>query len=218
MLSSRKDTAKSVKTLIVMLQSLRDQQVIVVLRNDNIVRGTLIKVDASMNLELKNASVEPDPFYETNSAENQRGEDIIPSIDENNLDSLANIQSYREVVCDKDQTDQSCDKDIDERSYSDEGMSEQGDGIDEQSVYDYFVVKGSRIRYIQLPDDNDLMELTKLEIERIRNKRKQWTKRDIIKQQSTSKLISDHDIGTSSRNTNDLNPHERAKGDSSPQT
>ena len=69
--AKKRDTAKSVKTLLVTLQSMRGRDVVFTLRNDSVVRGTIIRVDADMNVELQNATVEPDPFYDTNDVASQ---------------------------------------------------------------------------------------------------------------------------------------------------
>lgn len=120
---TRKDIAKSIKTLLVVLQSMRGQQVVINLRNDLVVTGTVIKVDSNMNVNLSDVVVEPDPFYIT--------------------------------------TD-----DCDDTSRS--------------VKTDFLIVKGSKIRHIEVPDNFDLIEEAKREINRIRNRRRQWTKRDIV--------------------------------------
>lgn len=61
--AAKKDIAKSVKTLLVMLQSIRDKRVAITLRNDTLVTGTVVKVGADMKIELKDATVEVDRFY-----------------------------------------------------------------------------------------------------------------------------------------------------------
>lgn len=70
---TKKQIAKSVKTLIVLLQSMRDQQVVITLRNDTIVRGTIIRVDDCMNIELENATFEEDLFYKTGGEKDKDG-------------------------------------------------------------------------------------------------------------------------------------------------
>lgn len=123
--STKKDIAKSIKTLLVVLQSMRGQQVVITLRNDLSVTGTIDKVDSNMNVNLSDVMVEPDPFYVTATA---------------------------------------------------------GGGENATKVVksDFLLVKGSRIRHIEVPDNFDLIEEAKREITRIRNRTKQWTKRDII--------------------------------------
>lgn len=208
---SKKDVAKSVKTLIVMLQSLRDQQVTIVLRNDSIVRGTVIKVDASMNVELRDATVDLDPFYQTDPV----GQGLINSC---SIDSLVdtvdiglasgdidspidnvsghlsglsnkhgNLESESELRLDSDEEDVSSDIG-DDYSINNQGSSLQGDKPIGKRIFDYFVVKGTRIRYIDLPNDRDMVASTKAEIERIRDRSKQWSKHDIIRP-TTSTLI-----------------------------
>jgi small nuclear ribonucleoprotein (snRNP)-like protein len=122
--TTKKDIAKSIKTLLVLLQSMRGQQVVLTLRNDSIVRGTVVKVDSNMNINMSDVTIEPDPFYIV--------EDRCEDVDSVNVKS------------------------------------------------DYMVVKGTRIRHIEVPRDFNLIEEGKREINRVRNRRKQWTKNDII--------------------------------------
>lgn len=164
--STRKDIAKSIKTLLVMLQTLKDQQVTITLRNDSIVCGTVIKVDAEMNIELKNAHIEPDQFYCTQPADSKQVQ-THTAYDESNVSIDKETESEEMVT---------------EQSESEED-DEQGDENDSTGkLFDYLLVKGSRIRHIDMPvADCDLLANTKQEIERIRNRHKQWTKHDIIR-------------------------------------
>lgn len=205
MASTKKEVAKSIKTLIVMLQSLRDQQVTITLRNDTLVRGTILKVDACMNIELKDAVVEIDNFYctQTTSSEQepnksgssdkdpQKGDhirtekgDVILDI----TDGQKIISNIQDNVCPSKQKQQPVpsgnliDNNIQEEEVND--VREQGaNALTHQcaTVYNYFIVKGTRIRHIDLPTDCDLVDSTKVEIERIRSRRKQWSKRDIVR-------------------------------------
>lgn len=217
--STKKEIAKSLKTLIVMLQSLRDQQVSIVLRNDTVVTGTIVRVDASMNVELKNAKLESDPFYQTQpTKQNKSATDNEPQtssstdhddtkkqthnlstsihasrIDQSHLgghrdDGYTECHSRKLLTHDNDEDDPSCDNE--ESDCSESRHISKGDEHLDLSKQHYFVVKGSRIRYIDLPSDHNLIESAKAEIERIRNKRKQWNKRDIIRP-AGSKLVSD---------------------------
>lgn len=122
MLTSRKDIAKSIKTMIVALQSMRGQQVAITLRNDSIVTGKVVRVDSNMDVELSDATVVPDPFY---------------LIDGNSEDC-----NHR------------CDT--------------------------YFLLKGTKIRHIEVPEDFDIILEAKREISKIKNRTKPWTKSDII--------------------------------------
>lgn len=57
----------------------------------------------------------------------------------------------------------------------------QSDEISHSVVYDCYIVKGTRIRHIDLPIGCDLLDSAKCEIERIRNRGKQWNKRDAVR-------------------------------------
>jgi small nuclear ribonucleoprotein (snRNP)-like protein len=123
--STRKDIAKSIKTLLVVLQSMRGQQVVITLRNDSNVTGTIVKVDSNMNIELSDVLIEPDLFYSTT--------------------------------------------DLSDNTNQDAGVAQP-----------YLLVKGTRIRHIEVPDKFDLIKEAKQEITRIKNRTKQWTKDDIV--------------------------------------
>lgn len=210
MISAKKEIAKSVKTLIVMLQSIKDQQVTITLRNDSIVTGTIVRVDANMNIELKEATVQLDPFYCT---------DIQPEQTKHAMNAAKDSDSHEEdqqdhsdggtasgggggdgcdyVIDDSvsvDQTDTTNHSifdtdalDVNSCWQNDNANDDDGDSATDSEptttrpiLYDYFVLRGSRIRHIDLPTDCDLIASTKCEIERIRGRRKQWTKRDIV--------------------------------------
>lgn len=184
-MATRKDVAKSIKTLLVMLQSLKDQQVTITLRNDTTVRGTIIKVDSDMSIELRDATVESDPFYCTNSTATTT---ITPSAPTSTQPTSSVGESFQRPDSDSEVDMGDLDNapaitnDDNQNICQTGGDGEQCDG-DKQTAAsrDYFVIKGSRIRHIDLPADYDLVAGTRREIERIRSKRKQWTKRDIVR-------------------------------------
>lgn len=192
-----KDVAKSVKTLLVMLQSCKNQQVSMVLRNDTRVTGTIVRVDGSMNIELQNATIEQDAFYCTDGKIDSSGKDL-PGREKNSNDGAepnANIDPTGDSSThEKPFVDNDCGDDFtrDKSSGHDSIIGSDHDGDDDDDnddkcarqhneTYDYFIVKGSRIRHIDLPTDCDHIAGTKSEIERIRNRRKQWSKKDILK-------------------------------------
>lgn len=160
-----------------MLQSIRNQQVIVTLRNDTLVKGTILDVDANMNIELKDAMLEPDLFYCTKLAKvhiQQQAPSKIIDDCESDMDNLADGATSCPFIK------------IEEKE---EPVASDSDGNEQISrSFDYFVVKGTRIRHIDLPTDCDLVASAKSEIERIRSRRKQWTKRDIVR---SSKYLQD---------------------------
>ena len=185
--SSKRDVAKSIKTLLVMLQSMKDQQVTITLRNDTLVSGTITSVDSNMNIELRDASIAPDPFYNTTATpvlEGINDDDSSPktSTFDNDVasttDNLSDSTSSDVKQCDSQVPHPIIDGPID---YSDSSSDEYTDQTESEQLLSYFLVKGSRIRHIDVPADIDLLEQTKGEIERIRNRRKQWSKRDIIR-------------------------------------
>lgn len=177
MATTRKEIAKSIKTLIVMLQSMRGKEVAVTLRNDSIVRGTIAKVDHDMNIELLNATVEQDLFYVTPDSLRRRsqsssqpsskrisredvGDNFVGASDED--DGAASSSGPQQANLIDDQ----------QRSSSSSSSPTNSGNV----MYDFFLVKGSRIRHIDLPADDgcDLLDCTRNEIERLRNRRKQW--------------------------------------------
>lgn len=168
MLPSRRDVAKTVKSLNVLLQSLRDQQVVVTLRNDSIVKGTIISVDGDMNMELRDASLCQDPFYVTNTSGDPP---VIASTAPSRDSQEAGGETTR--AGNKDQASDS------ESSTNSDSDGDDNDD-DETELYSYFIVKGSRVRHIDLPAELDLVNSARSELERIRNRRKQWSKRDIV--------------------------------------
>lgn len=186
--SASKDIAKSIKTLLVMLQSMRDQQVTITLRNDNIVTGTIVSVDSDMNIELKQALLEPDPFYDTlkekkpnrvvgdgaSGSQTPQGppKQPVTNVDNEPKDFLRISEDSREGYHDDNEETLSEDD-------QDDNDQDQDD-IEPNQLLDFIVVKGTRVRHIDIPDHIDLFASTKLEIERIRNRRKQWTKKNII--------------------------------------
>lgn len=204
MASSKKEVAKSIKTLIVMLQSLRDQQVTITLRNDTLVRGTILRVDACMNVELKDAVVEIDKFYctQTTSSEQEPNKSGLSDKDQKEdhvrteksdvilgtTDSQTSTSDIPDNVCPSKQQQQPVpsgnlvDKNNQEEEVNDVRMR-GASALTHQcaTVYNYFIVKGTRIRHIDLPTDCDLVDSTKVEIERIRSRRKQWSKKDIVR-------------------------------------
>lgn len=225
---TKKEIAKSVKSLIVMLQSLTGQQVTITLRNDTIVRGTILKVDPSMSIELGNASVEEDLFYRTIPVKHVAStteSNTSPSQTKEDQDKL---RSDNQTNCSEDQdfpatrnidmatnlsvTLERCNKtDEDELTQDDEcrkfrRADVHGDSIDHDDdvvIYDdnsndteeapapdmnYYLVKGSRIRYIQLPSHLDMIASAREEIERLRNRRKRWTKKDIVRPSMVTKV------------------------------
>lgn len=243
--TSKKDIAKSVKTLLVLLQSMRGQDVVITLRNDNIVKGTILKVDANMNIELKNATVEPDPFYNTSDQVTTiREEDREVKIEEqitlvrhhlpggiesaDPLTTLAAAAATRQRLSDTTNNDTpasvrdfidrssvqtmtsngarqldggqlqgqfhapaatvnrveplSCELNDDEhRDIDDDQPRERGILTSSRRKSDYLLVKGSRVRHVDVPADYDLVGGAKRELELVRNRRKQWSKRDIIR-------------------------------------
>lgn len=186
MASTRKEVAKSVKTLIVVLQALKEQQVTVTLRNDTLVRGTILSVDSDMNIELKDATVELDGFYCTQTSSEQETTNKANTSDIDLLES-AGEPVDKDVLIVRDCSDVQNDicpshrlPTLLDNSDEDEEVSD-GPIAQCATVYDYFLVKGTRIRHIDLPTDLDLVASTRGEIERIRNRRKQWSKKDIIR-------------------------------------
>lgn len=188
MASTRKDVAKSVKTLIVMLQSLKEQQVTITLRNDTLVRGSILGVDANMNVELKDATVELDGFYCTQTSSEQETTNNTNILEDIDLQKSANetvvdtkgliVRDCSEVqsdICPSHRLPTLVDNNDEDEEVHDEPSAYCA------TVYDYFVVKGTRIRHIDLPTDLDLVGSAKGEIERIRNRRKQWSKKDIVR-------------------------------------
>lgn len=279
MFLTKKDIAKSVKTLLVMLQSLKDQQVSITLRNDTVVTGKIVEVDGDMNIELANATVEQDLFYciepiekntkkaklnqqqqqqqptttattgpeQTRMATTNQEQERCTSGDEKDVfiteerDQTCDSSERRLVAADSHvggnssrQTNLSetstnihisdggsailanvgavaVDDDRAAPSTADQqpkgGAMEEGDEVGNNksrhigeednlssatNVYDYFIVKGSRVRHIDLPTDCDMIASTKCEIERIRGRRKQWTKRDIVQPQSRDQQQQQH--------------------------
>lgn len=93
------------------------------LSDDSLVQGTLERVDGYMNIEMAEAVVSRDTFYDTSL--------------------LSEQQEIKEH-------------------------------------YDYYFVKGPKIRQIELPENCDDLEHIKDEINRIRNRRLQWTKKDVV--------------------------------------
>lgn len=270
MVLTKRDIAKSIKTLIVMLQSLRDQQVRITLRNDTLVTGKISQVDGDMNIELTDATVEQDLFYHiqpndvrkkakldvstTSSMEHLLDTQVTTNEQDQDRQTFAqpkegvnckaNLSERKDPNCDNrahrdappptadDLVDKSrllqtsVDKDttttastganrqpapmadvaadhstapaVQQSKRKNEQQQEEGEGqasaadaaLDDlpsttTNVYDYFIVKGSRVRHIDLPADCDMIASTKCEIERIRARRKQWTKRDIVRRQQS---------------------------------
>lgn len=187
MASTKREVAKSIKTLIVMLQSLKDQQVTITLRNDILVKGTIIKVDACMNIELKDAVVEVDKFYCTMQTSEQINKLCLSDEDGQKEDHNNGKDDCLEVRVNNDTQDDGSPRErvpilVDNNDEEEEVNDGQGVSTTHQcaTVYNYLVVKGTRIRHIDLPSDRDLVDSTKSEIERIRSRRKQWSKRDIV--------------------------------------
>lgn len=188
MVRTKKEIAKSVKTLLVMLQSIKDQQVTITLRNDTIVRGTILDVDANMNIELKDAMLEPDLFYCTRLAKvqmkQQQGQKHDQQLEQQQPQQEQPPSMTIDDDCEPD-TDNLANEptcpliEIEEKEEPVEGNSDGNEQV--ARSFDYFVVKGTRIRHIDLPPDYDLVASAKCEIERIRSRRKQWTKRDIVR-------------------------------------
>lgn len=199
MQSSRKDTAKSIKSLIVLLQSLRGQKVTITLRNDTTVRGVVIKVDANMNIELKNATIEPDKFYRTDDMDESQlsspvdlivqGSDVVDDMNIR-LETMTNESS--QSICNAGELSSHSqnknpivtvvgDTSEDSEQGDDDETGDNANLCEPNTEYDYLVVKGSRIRHLDLPNDSDLLQATREEILRIRNRRRQWTKRDAIR-------------------------------------
>lgn len=158
---------------------MKDQQVIITLRNDSIVSGTISSVDSNMNIELRNATIRPDPFYDTT-------EIALPHDDddhEHETDINQSINSIASHTTEKVDVSLNLDQDLDQSMNEDSADDEDNDNGNDtlEETLEYFVVKGSRVRHIDIPDDFDLIGRAKQEIERIRNRRKQWTKRDIVR-------------------------------------
>lgn len=220
-IAAKKDIAKSVKTLLVMLQSMRDQRVRITLRNDTLVTGTIIKVDADMKIELRDAMVQLDKFYCTDKdtlnlldvrqhlCKSKQAADPRQTSEDFHGDN-----HHRSDISDMG-TQQSADGNINNDSHS-QGVIEAGtratnsgdsyalgqhnrsaigmeidddndkhveDDQDHEStatLHEYFVVMGSRVRHIDLPTDCDPLSATKREIQRIRDRTRQWTKKDIV--------------------------------------
>lgn len=168
-MANKRDVAKTVKSLNVLLTSLRDQQVTVTLRNDSIVKGTIMSVDGDMNLELRDATVKQDPFYITTSTSS--------SSNETTRASPAKGSSCDADVAAGGETTRAGSEDRPSDSESSVNSAEEGD---DSTPYGYFIVKGSRVRHIDLPAGLDLVNSARCELERIRNRRKQWSKRDIV--------------------------------------
>lgn len=181
MIRTKKDVAKSVKTLLVMLQSCRNQQVTVTLRNDTLVRGTLISVDASMNIELSNAIVEPDLFYCTDKTSKEDYDKDNMEVEDKIIDEKSGESSAQKEPCVDNDSKLRSDKSSSPSNESRSLFNKNTHTIATVQACDYFLVKGSRIRHIDLPSDYDLVESTRNEIERLRTRRKQWTKHDIVR-------------------------------------
>lgn len=192
MASSKKEIAKSVKTLLVMLQSVRNQQVTITLRNDTIVKGTILSVDASMNIELENVSVDIDHFYLTNTPTTDEQlqaiavDESVPQSEDIGEDSMMMDRDLdiNQTTSDSEIKDYEKELELErsDRNTNDDCLTSvnNNSGNGNIKLYDYFIVKGTSIRHIDLPSDCDLLASAKCEIERIRNRRKQWTKRDIV--------------------------------------
>lgn len=194
--SSKKEVAKSVKTLLILLQSMRNQEITITLRNDYIVQGTLLKIDDNMNIELENATVEPDPFYNTSSFidDNRQSSDedeIVtdePRMLDDDDDDSSNTKTRNRIQND---TTILPNQQADKQNHNDEddgaGDYERAEDDEADIVitarrdHKYLLVKGSRVRHVDVPADCDLLGGAKRELDRVRNKYKQWTKRDIIR-------------------------------------
>lgn len=178
----RKDVAKSIKTLLVMLQSMRDQQVTITLRNDHIVTGTIISVDSNMNIQLKNALVGPDPFYQT--AQSTRPEETKKPVPDDPQQTQTNTHEVDKEMLTLSEDSREGYHDDETKPVSSE--SDDDDDPQDEKAFDFFVVKGTRVRQVDIPEDFDVLAGTKQEIERIRNRRRQWSKRDIVKDSGKS--------------------------------
>lgn len=169
-----------------MLQSMKDQHVTITLRNDTIVSGTITSVDSDMNIELRDASLAPDPFYNTTKTAVLEDINDIKSSpkatrydnDTRNSDDLPHSTNSDAKQCLSQDSSSAIDCPVD---CSDSSSDESTDQTESEQLLSYFLVKGSRIRHIDIPADIDLLAKTKEEIERIRNRRRQWNKRDIIR-------------------------------------
>lgn len=220
--STKKETAKSVKTLLVMLQSMRGQQVTITLRNDSVVRGTIIKVDANMNIELENATMEQDLFYQIETGQ-QSGEDDNHSersmsvdeemdnksteyellVDTNESDKINNIDQASKEDFNTEQGANRRDQCLDNNTDTeDENENEDDNDRRHGKDLEYFLVKGTRVRHIDIPADYDLLAGGKSEIERIRDRSKQWTKRDIVRPTTATTITTSTTISTTNKNTN----------------
>lgn len=159
--ATRKEVAKSIKTLLVMLQSMRDQQIAITLRNDSIVYGTIKNVDSNMNVTLIDAVIELDPFYFTTPV---RSSETSPENVDEELDEQPDFRASPERP------------DIES---SDD--SEQDSTPGNKKPIPFFILKGSRIRHIDLPNYLDPIAEAKQEIERMRHRTRAWTKTDIVR-------------------------------------
>lgn len=173
--ATKKDVAKSIKTLIVMLQSMKNQQVSITLRNDSVVRGTIVKVDSNMNVELMNVIIEPDPFYCTAEGPSDGPSNLIPDKIKYSTDTVIN----NNMIAQRKDTNH-VDPSILNQEEEDHDVDD-GEMIDANDSLAYLIVKGSRIRHIDVPENFDVMANTKQEIERMRGRTKQWTKQDIVR-------------------------------------
>lgn len=150
------ETAKSIKTLLVALQSMRTKRVRINLRNDTFVEGTLIRVDGCMNVELVDAVEFQDTFYITPAKNNTK-----------------------EQMIDESKSDIKTKNDVDKK----EDISKDGSDEYEDHDLDTIIIKGTKIRYIEVLEDVDIIDSTKKEISRIRSRYRPWTKKDIVKKQ-----------------------------------
>lgn len=107
--TSSRERALSARTLICLLQTLIDEQACIELRDDCTVDGTVVNVDAFMNVELR---------------------DVI-------------LKKPRHVLSDE---------------------------FDEQT-FDYFFVKGTRVRYVHLPDHIDPIKAIERKVREFRRHR-----------------------------------------------
>lgn len=197
-ITTKKDIAKSVKTLLVLLQSMRGRTVRITLRNDTLVTGTIIAVDSDMKIELKNATVEVDKFYHIDRSTlnllNLRRELSESTVPEPGQNSKA-LRHYSDLG-----TEQSADNNVNNDSCmrgtvqaTDSGdhftdgehndpavQAADQDHDSSATLHEYLVVMGSRVRHIDLPTDCDPLSSTRLEIQRIKTRARQWTKKDIV--------------------------------------
>lgn len=127
--TTSKERAISCKTLVSFIQSLVNQIVEIELKNDTIVKGYLVQVDAYMNCTLQSTDIVQQEQPHCSSSKSDSG--------------------ISEVRCQKVEV-----------STPINFMSSEY----KVTNYDHFFIKGTRIRYVEVPQDIDPIESIKQQI------------------------------------------------------